>query len=361
MTGAGVVSVDFYSDNLGAAVPEILDAIARVDAGAAPAYGADAATQSLARQLKRVFERDDLTFALVGTGTAANGISLALTAPPFTAIYCHDTAHILLAEAGAAEFFTGGARLVPVTGAGTRIDPSLLEQALAAAAAKPFLVQASTLSLCQSTDYGAVYGVEEVRRLTAIAARFGLKVHMDGARFANAVAAEGCTPADLSWRAGVDVLSLGITKNGGLSTELVVVFDPALGADLPRVQRRTGQLASKMRYAAVQALAYFQDDLWLRLAANANAAARTLAERVAAIPGVALARPVATNLVLLRLDDRLARRLDAGGLRMLRKDGGEHRLVCRPDTSREEVDAVVDLFRRCTGMTEAAAERQVPA
>lgn len=353
--------MDLYSDNLGAAAPEILDAIARVDADAAPAYGADGATRSLETLLKRTFAHDDLTFALVGTGTAANGLSLALSAPPFTGIYCHDTAHILLSEAGAAEFFTGGARLVPVSGPDTKIDPSLLERALAAAAAKPFLVQASVLSICQSTDYGMTYAVEDVRRLSAIAARFGLKVHMDGARFANAVVAEGCTPADLTWRAGVDVMSLGVTKNGGLSTELVVVFDPALGVDLARVQRRTGQLASKMRYAAVQALAYFQDDLWLRLAAGANAAARTLAQRIGAFPGVTLARPVATNLVLLDLDDRLAGRLGAAGLRMLRKDGGEYRLVCRPDTSGDEIEAVVDLFRRCAGMREGAAAREVPA
>ncbi len=220
----------------------------------------------------------------LGSGTGSNSIALAALANPYGAIYCHETAHINVYECGAPEFFTG-AKLVGLPGRGYKLWPDALDEALALAGrGNPTRVQPFALNLTQPTDFGTLYTPAEVAALCEVAHRHGLKVHMDGARFANAVAALGCSPADLTWRAGVDVLSLGATKNGAINAEAVVVFDPAIARAIPFLMKRGGQVLSKARFVSAQLERYVSDDRWLQRAAAANAHAARLARELTALP-----------------------------------------------------------------------------
>lgn len=335
----------FYSDNTGPVADELIDAVVDVNRGVAPAYGEDQLTSRLQQRFREIFEHDDLLVALTSSGTAANGIALALTAPPYSGIFCHETAHIYLAEPGTAEFFTGGARLLPVGGAGTKIAPDRLSAAIEKfCGASNMRLQPGVVSLTQATDAGAVYRPSEIRTLAAIANVQKMPVHVDGARFANALVQVGCSPAELTWKCGVDVMSFGVTKNGGMTFDAVVIFQPEIGRSLPKLLRRTGQLFSKMRYPASQALAYLNDGLWLRLAGQANEVARRLAARLGELPGVEIAMPVESNMVLIRLQGRLAEALRERGFNMIRKSDGSYRLVCQPDTSEREISEMIDAF-----------------
>src|SRR6266571_7963353 len=242
--------IDYRSDNTGRAAPEILEALVRANADTALGYGADDWTARLQERFGEVFETRVRVFP-VATGTAANALSLAATAPSWGLVYCSEAAHINTAEANAAGFFGGGLKLVPVAGSHGRIDAEALRETLAAI--PPGALhrgQPAAVSLTQASDLGAVYPIDEIGRVAEIAKARGLKLHMDGARFANALARLGCSPAELSWRSGVDVLSFGVTKNGGLLCDAIVVFTPDAVTALPNQLRRAGQVWSKMRFAA---------------------------------------------------------------------------------------------------------------
>ncbi len=226
--------MNFASDNTAPLAPEVMAAIAAANHGSAASYGADAQTARLQDLARSVFETDLQVFP-VATGTAANGLSLATVAPPYGAIFCHETAHILLEECGAPEFYTGGAKLIGLPGARGKLTPDTLREAIAAASASGVHhVKPAAVSLTQATEWGTVYRPDEIRALGDCARDHGLRVHMDGARLANATARLGCRPAEITWRAGVDVLSLGLTKDGALAAEAVVVFDPVLAEGLGR-------------------------------------------------------------------------------------------------------------------------------
>jgi threonine aldolase len=337
--------VKFYSDNTGPVAAELIAAIADVNGGVTPAYGGDQVTARLQQRFREIFEHDRLIVALTCSGTAANGVSLALTARPYSGIFCHETAHIYLAEPGTAEFFTGGARLLPVGGSGTKIAAERLSAAIGRfCGTSSMRLQPGVVSLTQSTDSGAVYTPAEIEVLSSIAKAQDMHVHMDGARFANALVEIGCSPAELTWKSGVDVMSFGITKNGGMASDAVVVFQPELGVNLDKLLRRSGQLFSKMRYPAGQTLAYLKDDLWLRLARRANRVARVLAARLGEMTGVEIAVPVESNMVLLKLQPPLAEFLKQGGLDLIRKSDGAYRLVCQSDTTDDEIADLVGAF-----------------
>jgi threonine aldolase len=288
----------FTSDNASPAAPEVLAAVARANAGNAPSYGAEAAMERVTARLRAIFEAPEAAVRLVATGTAANALSLACLCPPWATVYCHREAHVAEDECGAPEFYTGGAKLTLLEGADGRIDAQALGHALATAApASVHNVQKGALSLTNATEAGAVYAPAQVAALAGMARAHGLPVHMDGARFANALVSLGCTPAELTWKAGVDVLSFGGTKNGCLGVEAVILFDPGKAWELELRRKRGGHLFSKHRYLSAQMEGYLEDDLWLDLAARANARAAALSRGIAALPGAALRHPTEANAV----------------------------------------------------------------
>lgn len=298
----------FYSDNTAPACPEVFAAIAEANHGSARAYGDDDLTLQLDQAFSTYFGKEVKAFA-VATGTAANSLSLATLSPPYGAIFAHEEAHIYVHECGATEFFSGGARIVTVPGAGGKITPEALTATLERHPASPHSVQPAGVSISQATEVGTSYTPAEIAAITEVAHRRNLKVHMDGARFANSVEFLKCAPADITWKAGVDVLSFGATKNGAMGAEAVVFFDVDLVRDFELRRKRAGHLLSKSRFVSAQLLAYLRDDVWRRNAARSNA----LARRIGAAAGQALLFPVESNLVFLNLGAAGKQRLrDAG-------------------------------------------------
>jgi threonine aldolase len=351
--------IDFRSDNTGRAAPEILNALIAANSGTALGYGADEWTARLQQRFSAVFETPVRVFP-VASGTAANALSLAAVSPSWGLVYCSAAAHINTSEANAAGFFGGGLKLVPVAGEHGKVDPGALEAMVAAV--QPGAIhrgQPAAVNLTQATDLGAVYPLDEVRALAEAAKRHGLRVHMDGARFANAVARLGCSPADMSWRAGVDILSFGATKNGGALCDAIVVFAPETNKELAdglAVQlRRAGQVWSKMRFASAQLLAYVEDGLWLRLARQSNAAAARIAAGIAGLPGVCLAAPVEANELFLEISSPAIDALERDGFQFYRRGASLARFVCRFDLTPAEADALVAaLGRHCSSAAWAA-------
>ena len=334
---------DFRSDNVGGAAPEILEAIVTANAGTAAPYGDDDFTRRMNERFTTLFEHPVQVFPL-SSGTGSNSVALSALANPYGAIYCHETAHINVYECGAPEFFTG-AKLVGLPGRDFKLEPAALDDALALAGrGNPTRVQPFALNITQPTDFGTLYSIEEVAALCAVAHRHGLRVHMDGARFANAVAALGCAPADLTWRCGVDVLSLGATKNGAINAEAVVVFDPELAREIPYRMKRGGQVLSKARFVSAQLERYVADDRWLERARRANAHAAALASSLTAVPGVSLVAPVEVNMLFLRMPEAAVAALDRGPFRYY-KLGRDVRFVCRHDQEPGGLDALVRSIR----------------
>lgn len=338
---------DFRSDNAAAMAPEVLAALTAANHGTAGSYGADAATRRLAELAGELFETD-LAIYPVFTGTAANSLALASITPPWGAVYCHATAHVHVDECGAPEFFTGGAKLVGLPGADGKLTPAALASPLATAqAGGVHHVQPAAISLTQATECGTVYGPAEIATLADLAHAHGLRVHMDGARLANALAYLGCTPAEATWKAGVDVLSLGLTKNGALAAEAVVFFDRTLAAGFERRRKRAGQLASKMRFCSVQLVALLEQGRWLHHAGHANRMADRLAAGLARLPGVRLVHPVEANELFVAMPEALVAGLQQDGFQFHRwsspSDPGPPvvRLVTSFATSEEDVDALL--------------------
>jgi len=295
--------MNFASDNGAGVAPEILEAIAASSRVNAPAYGADDYSARATAMLSEVFETKVEAF-LVATGTGANALALSALIRPWEAVFCHEEAHIHDDECGAPEFFAGGAKLVGVAGEGGKLTPDAFRETLTrfprglVKSAQP-----GALSLSQATEAGTIYGRDEILELCAIARAAGVRTHMDGARFANALLSSGVSPADLTWRAGIDALSFGATKNGALACEAVVFFDESLAANFPYLRKRGGHTLSKGRFLGAQMEAYLTDGLWLRLAERANAAATRLSERLCAAPGVRIAWPTQVNEVFLVVPD----------------------------------------------------------
>jgi threonine aldolase len=338
--------VNLRSDNVAGVAPEILAAIAAANAGTEPSYGGDTITARLQQRFSDAFEMP-CHVQPVATGTATNALALAVLAPPYGAIYCSDVGHVHDSECGAGEFYTGGAKIVPLAALHGRLDPDALRTALLKAGiGHTGRVQPAVLNLTQATERGTVYRLDQLVELIAIAKEFGLRVHMDGARFANAIAALGCRPADVTWRLGVDVLSFGATKNGCMSAEAVVAFDPELAEPLAFRTRRAGQMFSKMRFISAQLEAYLADDLWLRLASRANAMAAHLAECLAGLDGVALRHPVEINEVFLTMPQPMIEGLAGAGFGLYDRGDGEVRLVTAFNTTAEQIDEFVTVAAR---------------
>jgi len=345
--------INFSSDNVTGVAPEILEAIGRANEGTASSYGADPYTARVEARFSEIFERECRVFP-VATGTAANVLALSTLVPPYGAIYCHAESHINVDECGAPEFYSGGAKLVPLEGAGAKISADGLAASVAGAG-DVHHVQPAAVSISQTTELGAVYSPAETAAMAEVAKAHGLALHIDGARFANALVSLGCSPAELTWKAGVDVLSFGASKNGALAAEAVVFFDPARAGDFIFRRKRGGHLFSKMRFLSAQLEAYLTDELWLRNAAQANAMAARLAAGLAALPGVRFAVEPAANALFPQMPQAMIAGLNAAGF-VVRPWGdaaaGQVRLVTAFNTREAEVDA----FLACAEAHAAAAE-----
>ncbi|MCF2515876.1 beta-eliminating lyase-related protein [Sphingomonas sp. G124] len=321
----------FFSDNAAAACPQVMEALTRANR-IDTAYDGDEWSQRLDGAFSDLFGKQ-VRALWVTTGTAANCLGLATLCPPHGAILCHEVAHIEVDEAGAPGFFTHGAKLTLLAGEGAKLSPDGVEEACARVRDDVHQVQPSALSITNATEYGLSYRPDEVAALGEVARRRGLGFHMDGARFANAIAFTGADPADLTWRAGVNVLSFGFVKNGGMNAEALIFFDPAAAEVVPRLRKRAGHLLSKGRYLAAQILAMLENDLWLTNARAANAAAAVLAKAA----GNRLIYPVEANELFVRMSAEEVATLFEQGFDFYEWSPDEVRLVTSWD---QDMDAV---------------------
>ncbi|MGR3344624.1 MAG: threonine aldolase family protein [Paracoccaceae bacterium] len=347
----------FVSDNCAPVHPRVMDALMRANQGYATSYGDDAIMDRVRARLREVFEAPEAAIYLVGTGGAANALALATYVQPWQAIYCHCRAHMETDECGGLAFYSGGATLVLIDGSQGKLAPEALASAISASPqCDVHAVQRGAVSITNASEAGTVYSCAEVAAISAIAKRDKLPLHMDGARFANALVSLGCTPAELTWKSGVDVLSFGGTKNGLMGVEAVVMFDPAHAWEFELRRKRGGHLFSKHRYLSAQMEAYLGDDLWLNTARTANAMAARLSAGLAAISGASLVYPTQANMVFVRISRARHRRAKQDGATYFlmptntAPEGADDevlaaRLVCSWSTTKEDVDEFLNLVR----------------
>lgn len=327
----------FASDNNAGACPEVMAAINEAnEMGHLPSYGDDALTAQACDLVRKIFETDCEVF-LVLNGSAANGLAVAAMCRSYHGLICHQGSHVATTECGGAAFFSGGASMIPVSGEHAKISPdAVLEEGNQPAdfhIAKP-----KAVSITQTTELGTVYQLDEIQAITTAAKQFGFWTHMDGARFGNAVASLGASPADVTWRAGIDILSLGGTKNGMPIGEAVVIFDKALAEEFNYRAKQGGQIVSKMRFLSAAWIGMLEDDVWLRNARHANAMAARLVDQIRAIPGIDLAHPTQANAVFAHIDPAIVDQVQAAGWKFFTERHQASRLMCAWDTRPETVD-----------------------
>jgi threonine aldolase len=345
--------MNFASDNTAGVAPAILEALAAANTGYARGYGNDDWTARVEQRLAEIFEHEVAIF-LVPTGTAANALALAQVTPPWGVVLCHAESHIATDECGAVEFFGGGLKLVGLPGGDGKITPQVLEKALAGYGGhSPHQMIPSALSITQASEAGTIYRPDEIAALCEIAHARSLAVHVDGARFANALVRLNGTPADLTWRSGIDVLSFGATKGGALAAEAVVIFDPVRAAFFGERRKRSGHLLSKHRFIAAQFLAYLEDDRWLALARHANTMADRLADKLAVV-GLPPVFAVEANLIFVVIPRALDAKLEAAGATYYVRSsesldvGADNvlvRLVTSFSTEAEDIERFIELCK----------------
>ena len=331
----------FSSDNVTGACPEVMDAIVAANAGIAESYGNDKWSSKLQTKLSEIFETDIVVFPAV-TGTAANALALSVLSPAFGKIYCNELSHINTDECGAPEFFSGGAKLVTMKSEDGKINTNDFSKNIRGTG-NVHLSQPAAVSITQACETGTVYQLEEIQSIAETAHEHGLRVHMDGARFANAIVSLNVSPAEMTWKSGIDVLSFGGTKNGCLTAEAVVFFKPELVGNFPYLHKRSGQLLSKMRFVSAQLEAYVSNDVWLRNARNANAMAKLLSEGIAKFPDIKLAYPTQSNEVFVHLPSSTIDLLNAEGYNVSEDelDGKSVRFVTAWNTVSDDIEKLL--------------------
>jgi len=337
----------FASDNVSCACPEVMEAVVAANQGISTSYGEDTYTTRLEEKLSDIFEKSVKVFPVI-TGTVANALALAALTPSYGKVFCHQLSHINTDECGAPEFFTGGAKLVSISSDSGKISAQALEDTIRGAG-NVHSAQPATLSITQSCELGTVYQLDEITSVAAKAQEHALSVHMDGARFANGLIALGVTPAEMTWKAGVDVLSFGGTKNGCLAAEAVVFFNQKHTGAFPFLHKRAGQLVSKMRFISAQLEAYIENDLWLQNARHANTMAARLSQGLSAIDGIELAYPTESNEVFAHLPRHAIEQLGTLGFKVTEGELDETappRFVAAWNTRSEEVDALLGAVRQ---------------
>ena len=329
----------FASDNTSGLCPEAMQAFTEANEGYQPSYGDDDTTRQACDLFRELFQTHcDVYF--VFNGTAANSLALASLCQSYQSVIAHQYAHVETDECGAPEFFSNGSKLILAHGDNGRLDPRHVEQLFTGRRDLHF-PRPSAMSMSQSTEFGTVYRPDQLKELWGIARSHGVRVHMDGARFSNAVASLGCEPADITWRAGVDVLCFGGTKLGMAVTEAVVFFDRELSKDFAYRCKQAGQLCSKMRFISAQWLRILKDGVWLKYARQANALAKQLESGLRAIEGVEILHPVEANAVFAKLPAAMDKRLRDKGWKIYNFIGGGARLMCSWKTTPEDVAAVL--------------------
>ena len=343
---SGSLKLHFASDNCAGICPEAWEAMASANTGYAAGYGDDEWTEKASALIREVFEFDCEVF-FTFNGTAANSLALASMCQSWHSVIAHAHAHVETDECGAPEFFCNGTKLLLVPGDHGKVDLHHVEETVRRRSDIHF-PPPRALSITQATELGTVYSAEELDAIHEMKRRLGLRLHMDGARFANAIANQGIAPSEFSWKVGVDVLCLGGTKNGIAVGDCVVFFDADLASEFGYRCKQAGQLASKMRFLAAPWVGLLREDVWLNNARRANDKARTLARALVAIPGVELSNPVEANFVFVRFPDAVAEQLRLFGWRFYSSIGASGaRLVCSWNTTDEDVTRLVADVRRC--------------
>ncbi|MEM7360061.1 MAG: beta-eliminating lyase-related protein [Pseudomonadota bacterium] len=329
---------EFVSDNVSGIHPKVMKALQDANTGYRRPYGNDELSDRLNGVFSTLFETEVFVLPCV-TGTAANSLALSLMAGPINSICVHERSHVYMDECNAPELFSG-ARLLPLPGDYSKLNTQSL-QTVVSEIGELHSPQPSAISLTQTTETGTIYSLDEIAAIAEFACFYKMKMHMDGARFANAVASIGCSPADMTWRAGLDALSFGATKNGCLAAEAVVIFNQDFIPEARHRLKRSAQLLSKQRFLAAQLLAYVEDDLWLNSASHANSQMAKLANRLAEVEGVELPDSIGSNMMFAKFTAEQNQRLEAAGLAGYLFETGHMRLVCSWATHDEEIDRFV--------------------
>ena len=336
----------FASDNVTGACPEVMDAVVAANSGIATSYGDDEWSSRLQTKLSEIFETDVEVFLAV-SGTASNALALSALAPVFGKIYCHELSHINTDECGAPELFTGGAKLIPMRSSNGRIKAHELAETIRGSG-NVHVTQPSVVSITQSCETGTVYQLDEIKAISKIARKHKMSVHMDGARFANALASLDVSPAEMTWKSGVDVLTLGGTKNGCLAAEAIIFFKPDMVGNFPYLHKRSGQLLSKMRFISSQLEAYVTDDLWIRNAQHTNSMAKILSEGLNAFSNIELVYPTQSNEVFVNLPRELIDYLNNAGYDINEEelDGKAVRFVTAWNSELKDVDRLLEVIKQ---------------
>ena len=340
--------VKFASDNVAGACPEVLEAIIKANDGDSTPYGNDQISTELQDKFSEIFEKEVIVFP-TASGTAANALALSTMTPSFGNIYCHKLSHINTDECGAPEFYTGGAKLVTLNGIDGKITPKELSESIGGIGVVHH-TQPSVVSITQLCETGEAYQLDEIKEISDTAHKHNLKMHMDGARFANALVSLGVTPAEMTWKSGIDVLSFGATKNGCMAAEAIIFFKPELVGNLSFLMKRAGHLLSKMRFVSAQLDAYISNDVWLKNAKHANKMGKKLSEGLNANPKIELAYPTHANEVFVKFPRPIIEHLNSEGYKMNEEelDGKAVRLVTAWNTEESDVDQLLETISKKT-------------
>ena len=337
--------VKFASDNISGACPEVLDAILKANDGDSTPYGNDQISTDLQKKFSDLFEKDVIIFP-TASGTAANALALSTMTPSFGNIYCHKLSHINTDECGAPEFYTGGGKLVTLNGINGKITTEELDQAISGKGIVHH-TQPSSVSITQVCETGEVYQLDEIKKISDVAHKYNLNMHMDGARFANALVSLDTTPAEMTWKSGIDVLSFGATKNGCIAAEAIIFFNKDLVGNIAFLMKRAGHLLSKMRFVSAQLDAYITNDVWLRNARHANKMGKKLSDGLSKFNDIEIAYPTEANEVFAKFPRNKIEHLNSEGYKMNEEelDGKAIRLVAAWNTKDSDVDQLLDTLK----------------
>ena len=334
--------VKFASDNVAGACPEVLEAIIKANEGDSTPYGNDQISTELQDKFSEIFEKEVIVFP-TASGTAANALALSTMTPSFGNIYCHKMSHINTDECGAPEFYTGGGKLVTLQGVKGKITAEELDEAITGKGIVHH-TQPSSVSITQVCETGEVYQLDEIKKISDVAHNHNLNMHMDGARFANALISLNCSPAEMTWKSGIDVLSFGATKNGCLAAEAIIFFKPELVGNLPFLMKRAGHLLSKMSFVSAQLYAYLSNEVWLKNAKHANAMGQKLSRGLNIHKNIELAYPTDANEIFVKMPKEIIDQLNSQGYTINNDewDGNAVRLVTAWNTDPSDVDSFLN-------------------
>ena len=335
----------FASDNVTAACPEVMEATNQANMGNIESYGHDKWSKVLDKKFSELFEKDVKVFTAV-TGTAANSLALSSITPSFGNIYCHKISHINVDECGAPEFFTGGAKLISIDGVNGKLNADELKKNIKGSGVV-HNTQPSSVSITQSCETGVIYKPDEILNITQVAKENGMKIHMDGARFSNAIASLNKSPAEVTWKSGIDVLTFGGTKNGCMDAEAIIFFNSKDANNFKYLQKRSGQLLSKTRFLSSQLDAYITNEVWLKNAKHANSMAKNLSENLSKINSLELTYPTESNEIFIKIPKNIQDHLNKNGYSAIPDDmfDGSIRFVTAWNTNLIDIEHLINIIK----------------